>query len=115
MKQFVLIVILLISLIAAANPTFFYVITTVDSAGFESAFSTEATAAFQQGDSMVVVSWTAPTIAQGGNPIAGYNVYRGTKTGGPYTKVNTSLVSGVTYTDPFVVPSAPSGVTATPK
>ena len=29
----------------------------------------------------------------------GYNVYRGTQPGGPYSKLNTSLLSGTTYTD----------------
>jgi hypothetical protein len=31
--------------------------------------------------------------------VTGYNVYRGLIPGGPYTKVNPSLISGVTYTD----------------
>lgn len=34
-----------------------------------------------------------------GQVVAGYNVYRGSVSGGPYTKLNPSLVTGLTYTD----------------
>ncbi|HEV2500517.1 MAG TPA: choice-of-anchor D domain-containing protein, partial [Terriglobia bacterium] len=43
----------------------------------------------------VSLSWTAST-SQG---ITGYNVYSGSVSGGPYTKLNTSLVTSTTYTD----------------
>ena len=46
----------------------------------------------------VDLSWTAST----GSGIVGYNVYRGTKTGGPYTKVNSSLNVDTTFTDTTV-------------
>lgn len=46
----------------------------------------------------VVLTWTASS-----SPVAGYNVYRGTQSGGPYTKLNSSLVSGTTFTDSSVV------------
>jgi hypothetical protein len=46
----------------------------------------------------VALNWTASTSA-----VAGYNVYRGTTTGGPYTKLNSSLVTGVAYTDSTVL------------
>ncbi len=42
----------------------------------------------------VTLDWTAST-----STVAGYNVYRGTTSGGPYTIVNTSLVTGTTYID----------------
>jgi hypothetical protein len=42
-------------------------------------------------------SWTASTSV-----VAGYNVYRGTISGGPYTKVNSSLTSLLTFTDTTV-------------
>jgi fibronectin type 3 domain-containing protein len=48
------------------------------------------------------LSWTAST-----STVSGYNVYRGTVNGGPYTLINTSLVTGVSYTDTAVQ----SGVT----
>jgi hypothetical protein len=38
----------------------------------------------------------------GGQPV-GYNVYRGTVSGGPYTMINTSLDSSTNYTDSTVV------------
>lgn len=97
---------------AQAGPTFFYVVRTVDVNGFESANSNQATATFSSGQTKVNLAWTAAVVPSGGAAIAGYNIYRSTTTGGPYTKVNGSLVSGVTYTDPFVIPNAPSGVTA---
>lgn len=40
------------------------------------------------------VSWTAST-----STVAGYNVYRATTSGGPYTKLNTSLITTTTYSD----------------
>ena len=40
----------------------------------------------------VDLAWTAST-----STVIGYNVYRGTKSGGTHTKLNSSLVSGLTY------------------
>ena len=45
----------------------------------------------------VALSWNAST-----STIAGYNVYRGTVSGGPYTKINSSLVAVLDYTDSTV-------------
>jgi hypothetical protein len=45
----------------------------------------------------VDLSWTASTSA-----VSGYNVYRGTVSGGPYTKINSSLITTLTYTDTTV-------------
>lgn len=45
----------------------------------------------------VDLSWTASI-----STVAGYNVYRGTVSGGPYTKLNSSLVAGIAYTDTAV-------------
>jgi hypothetical protein len=42
----------------------------------------------------VAVNWTAST-----STVAGYNVYRGTLSGGPYSKINSTLITGLTYTD----------------
>ena len=41
-----------------------------------------------------VLTWTPSTSA-----VSGYNVYRGSQKGGPYTKISSSLVPGSTYTD----------------
>src|SRR5436309_3277955 len=43
------------------------------------------------------LSWTAST-----STVSGYNVYRGTVDGGPYTLMNASLVTGQSYTDTAV-------------
>jgi len=43
----------------------------------------------------VDLSWTAST-SQG---VTGYNVYRGTASGGPYSEITTAPVSGTSYTD----------------
>lgn len=40
------------------------------------------------------LSWTPST-----STVAGYNVYRGTQSGGPYTRINTSLLPGTSYSD----------------
>jgi hypothetical protein len=42
----------------------------------------------------VAVNWTAST-----STVASYNVYRGTLSGGPYSKLNSTLITGLTYTD----------------
>ncbi len=59
------------------------------------------TATPQQAHS-AALSWTAST-----STVSGYNVYRGTVNGGPYTLINLSLVTGPNYTDATVQ----SGVT----
>lgn len=46
----------------------------------------------------VTLNWTASTT-----PNVNYNVYRSTTSGGPYSKLTSSPVSGVTYTDSAVL------------
>ena len=48
----------------------------------------------------VSLSWAASTSAS----VAGYNVYRATTSGGPYTKLNSLPVSITTFTDYAVQP-----------
>jgi hypothetical protein len=43
----------------------------------------------------VSLSWAASTSSN----ISGYNVYRGTTSGGPYTRINGSLDAGTSYVD----------------
>ena len=43
----------------------------------------------------VALNWTASASQN----IAGYNIYRGNVSGGPYVKINTSLIAPTTYTD----------------
>lgn len=45
----------------------------------------------------VALAWTASTSS-----VAGYNVYRSSVSGGPYIKLNSSLVSATTYVDSLV-------------
>ncbi|MGB8476021.1 MAG: choice-of-anchor D domain-containing protein [Candidatus Acidiferrum sp.] len=45
----------------------------------------------------VVLNWNAST-----STVSGYNVYRSTLSGGPYTKVNSSLVTALTFADSTV-------------
>jgi fibronectin type 3 domain-containing protein len=106
-----------------AGPTFLYVVTAVDANGFESAFSSQVTAAFTNvgptatgtPQTKVALSWTAsvPCTGTGCAPVAGYNVYRSKVSGGPYVKVNAALVTGVTYTDSFTPPGVATGLAAT--
>lgn len=46
----------------------------------------------------VVLNWFASSSAN----IAGYNVYRSSSPGGPYTRLNSSLIAGTTFTDSVV-------------
>ncbi len=45
----------------------------------------------------MTLDWTASTSA-----VIGYNVYRGTVSGGPYTQLNSSLVMTTQYQDSSV-------------
>jgi hypothetical protein len=45
----------------------------------------------------VTLTWNAST-----STVAGYNVYRSTVSGGPYVKINSSLVTALNYTDSTV-------------
>jgi hypothetical protein len=55
------------------------------------------------GDGVQVVQHSvALTWASSGSSIAGYNVYQGTVSGGPYTKLNPALVSSQSYADTTV-------------
>jgi hypothetical protein len=44
------------------------------------------------------LSWTATTSS-----VAGYNIYRGTQTGGPYSKLDTSLDASISFSDSTVL------------
>jgi hypothetical protein len=51
-------------------------------------------AASQQTPHSVALSWQAST-----STVAGYNIYRGTTNGGPYSKMNSGLITTLSYTD----------------
>ena len=46
----------------------------------------------------VVLSWTASV-----SPLIGYNIYRSNTSGGPYSKLNSTLNSSTTFTDTSVL------------
>jgi hypothetical protein len=54
-------------------------------------------AAFWKGNN-VRISWNAALDANG-NAVAGYNIYRASSPAGPYSKVNTELVTGTEFVD----------------
>ena len=56
------------------------------------------TASLAQAGHTATASWTASSSA-----VLGYNVYRGTVSGGPYTKVNGSAITALGYPDASVV------------
>jgi len=62
------------------------------------ATNSPVTIALSGGSHAVTLSWGASTTSG----VTGYNVYRGTTSGGPYTKVNNSVIAGTTYTDTSV-------------
>jgi hypothetical protein len=68
------------------------------------ALSIAPTAAAQS----VSLTWTASASV-----VTGYNVYRGTQSGGPYTLVNSSLDTGTTYSDTTVQAGQPYYYVAT--
>jgi hypothetical protein len=77
---------------ASAAGTVSIVVTNPDSetGTLESAFSFFHT---------VTLSWTAST-----SDVKGYNIYRSTTPGGPYTRLNVTLITGNTFTDNNVQP-----------
>jgi fibronectin type 3 domain-containing protein len=88
--------------------TYYYVVTAVDLTSNESGYSNEGSATATDvapgaptgltttpGDKQVVLGWADNTESE----LAGYNVYRSQTMGGPYSKINTSLVVTSGYTD----------------
>jgi hypothetical protein len=54
----------------------------------------------EAGSHAAILNWTASTTST----VVGYNVYRASTTGGPYSKLNSSSLAGLTFTDSTVVP-----------
>ena len=59
----------------------------------------------------VTLAWTAPSPVGGSGTVSGYNIYRAAGSGSAatltFTKINTGLNSGVTFTDAGVAAGAP--------
>jgi hypothetical protein len=108
----VLVAILFVASPARAQTTFFYVATAVDSSGVESAFSNEASATINQNavppKLTVVLKWNAST-----STVVGYNIWRSKTIGTGYVKINTAPIVVLTYTDTFLPPAPPTGLTGT--
>ena len=58
-------------------------------------------AASQQTPHSVALSWQAST-----STVSGYNIYRGTTNGGPYSKMNSGPITALSYTDTNVTSAA---------
>ena len=99
-----------------SSKTYFMVARAVNLSGSESANSNEASGSTLSSkpaqpnnlaigtgttDTAVPLTWTAST----GPNLSGYNVYTGNMTAGPYTKANTTLVTGTTYTVAKLTPA----------
>jgi hypothetical protein len=64
--------------------------------------------AMRQKNNGVRITWNA-ALDSNGNAVAGYNIYRASAPAGPYSKVNTELVTGTQFTDTGGVAGAGSG------
>jgi len=88
--------------------TYRYTVTAIDSAGVEGAASGQLNVTTtgtpvvlvptdlkidSVSASSVALSWTAPA------GVAGFDVFRGTSSGGPYSKANASLITDASFTD----------------
>jgi chitodextrinase len=81
------------------STTYSYRVRATDAAGNLSSYSNVATATTTISIShSVTLTWVASTT-----PSVSYNVYRSTTSGGPYTKINGSLIAGLSYVDNSVV------------
>ena len=97
--------------------TYYYVATAVDASGNESIHSnTGGPVTVSSSTPHVAVWWTASTSTTA----TGYNLYRATAAAGPWTKVNTALITVVPtqaapYDDlPVTFPNPPAGLGVAP-
>lgn len=91
-----------------AQTTYFYVATAVDSTGTESAFSNEVSAVPTANHVNVNLTWIAST-----STVSGYNVYRSKTSGTGYVKINSALITTLSYVDTFPFPTPPTNLKAT--
>lgn len=92
----------------SAGSTYRYTVTAIDSAGVEGAASspldvtTTGTPVVLAPTDLRIDSVSASSVAlswKGPAGVAGFDVFRGASSGGPYSKANASLVTGVSFTD----------------
>lgn len=117
MKRFVLFTLALLGFLlipvapAKAQATVFYVATAIDTINNESVKSNEVPAGVPKGTHTVNLTCNAPT--SGTMSIVGFNFYRGSVSGGPYAKVNTTLTNACAFAETFSPPPAPTNLAAT--
>jgi hypothetical protein len=103
---------------AVSSITFPLTITAGQSVSFEVAFTPPSTGNFAGNVSFLSNASNSPStqaLTGGGVPhtvdlswdpstslVTGYNVYRGTHSGGPYSKINSSILDGTSFTDDSV-------------
>lgn len=88
---------------AQSTANYFYVVTASDINASESVFSNEVAAAVPlQGTHTVAL-----TCTEAASSAVGFTFYRGRVSGGPYARLNSSLVSACAFTDTFSPPVAP--------
>lgn len=93
------------------NNQYGYTVMAVDNYGFESALSSIATATVftaPPSQPAVLTVSTAPTGLNAtwvytGSPAAGFNLYRSTTSGGPYTKISSFIITGTSSMDTDVL------------
>jgi hypothetical protein len=67
--------------------------------------------AIKQESNRVRISWNA-ALDSNGNAVAGYNIYRASAPAGPYSKINTELVTDTVFVDTGGLVGAGSGAAA---
>jgi len=82
---------------AGSSPGSVTFLSDASNSSLSQSFSGDATQG-QGGTHSVALSWNPST-----STVIGYNVYRGTQDGGPYSKLNSSPESGTAYTDSSVL------------
>jgi Abnormal spindle-like microcephaly-assoc'd, ASPM-SPD-2-Hydin len=84
---------------ASSGQTYYYVVTDVNSALVQSSYSNQAEATIPGSAGGETAPETVSLHWAGASGAVGYYVYRGSKSGGPYVKLNSAAVTVTDYTD----------------